>query len=257
MIRLILIFFILICAFAFNKTYAADIRSEAYIIKNLTDNVVLSERNTTEILSPASITKLMTVLVVLDSGASLNERLTVPKTDDSSNRIQPGMIFTRAELIKLALVTSDNKAARTLGYYDPDFISKMNMKAVELGMTNTHFVETTGRNYDNLTTVDDLLLLLEAVKSNLAYQEAASIVKLSLYQTIKNKMLTIIGRNTNPMAGDKRIMIAKTGFTNAAHFCIASIVRDGEKEYAIILLGSPNKKTRLSDFKHALSIIGV
>jgi D-alanyl-D-alanine endopeptidase (penicillin-binding protein 7) len=247
---------ILACLFALQPTHATEIHSEAYIVKNLTDNVVLSERNTTEVLTPASITKLMTVLVVLESGARLDEALVVPKTDDTSARIRPGMVFTRAELIQLALVASDNKAAHTLGHYDPDFVSKMNAKARELGMVNTHFIEPTGRNYGNVTTAEDLLLLLQAVRSHLSYQEAASTVKFSLYQRIKKKVLTIIGRNTNPMAGDKRIMIAKTGFTNAAHFCIASIVRDGDKEYAIILLGSPNKKTRLADFRNALTIIG-
>jgi D-alanyl-D-alanine endopeptidase (penicillin-binding protein 7) len=250
--------FLLAILFAlFGICQAAEIHSEAYIVKNLTDGVVLAEHNTTEILSPASITKLMTVLVVFESGAPLDESLVVPKTEDTSNRIRPGMVFTRGELIKLALVASDNKAARTLGYYDPDFVDKMNAKAQELGMVNTHFVEPTGRNYDNVTTVDDLLILLQAVKSNLTYQEAASTVKLSLMQKIKKRIFRIVGHNTNPMAGDKRIMIAKTGFTNAAHFCIASIVRDGDKEYAIILLGERNKKERLLDFRHALAMIGV
>jgi D-alanyl-D-alanine endopeptidase (penicillin-binding protein 7) len=252
MIRWLLI---LTCLFALNPTNATEIHSEAYIVKNLTDGVVLSERNTTEVLTPASITKLMTVLVVLDSGSRLDEALVVPRTDDTSNRIRPGMVFTRDELIQLALVASDNKAARTLGN-EPGFVEKMNAKARELGMAHTNFVEPTGRNYSNVTTVEDLLVLLQAVRPHLSYQEAASTVKFSLYQRIKKKALTIIGRNTNPMAGDKRIMIAKTGFTNAAHFCIASIVRDGEKEYAIILLGSPNKKTRLADFRNALTMIG-
>lgn len=237
-------------------TSHAEIATDSYLVKNLTDNVIIAEHNTSAILSPASITKMMTVLVVMDSGASMDEKLVVPKTPDTSSRIRPGMVFTRRELIQLALVSSDNKAAHTLGHYDPQFVDKMNEKAKELGMVNTHFVEPTGRNYDNVTTAEDLLILLQAVRPNLTYVESAATVKFSLYQRAKNKILKIVGHNTDPMAGNDKIVIAKTGFTNAAKFCIASIVKQGDKEYAIILLGSPNKQIRLRDFKEAMTMVG-
>jgi serine-type D-Ala-D-Ala endopeptidase (penicillin-binding protein 7) len=234
----------------------AQLHSEAYLVKNLTDNVVITEHNTSSVLTPASITKLMTVLVVLDSGAPMDEKLVVPNTTDTSPRIQAGMTFTRQELIQLALVSSDNKAARTLGHFDPQFVNKMNEKAKALGMANTHFVEPTGRNYDNVTTAEDLVLLLEAAKPNLAFVESAATVKLSFVQRVKNRIRKIVARPTNPMAGNEKILVAKTGFTNAAKFCIASIVRQDGKDYAIILLGSPNKTTRLRDFKQAMTMLG-
>lgn len=233
----------------------AQLKSEAYLVKNLTDNVVITEHNTTEVVTPASITKLMTVLVVLDSGAPMDEKLTVPNTPDTSSRIRAGMTFTREDLIQLALVSSDNKAARTLGHFDPQFVDKMNEKAKELGMENTRFVEPTGRDYDNVTTAEDLVLLLEATKKNLAFVESAATVKFSLVQRVKNRIRKIVARATNPFAGHEQILVAKTGFTNAAKFCIASIVKQDGKEYAIILLGSPNKKTRLRDFKQAMSML--
>ena len=239
--------------------FAKDISSKSYIIQNLSTGEIVSTGNSSDALPIASITKLMTALIVIDSQKPLNELLQVPKSGDTSSRIKPGLAISREELIRLALIASDNKAAKTLAIHDnenlEEFVDKMNAKALELGMTHTHYVDPSGIGSGNVSTVEDLIILLNTVKFYSQFNIAAATPKMSLLVRTKNKILHIVGINTNPLAGKEYVQIAKTGFTNAAGFCIATIIRINKQEYVVVLLGNPSKKERMNNFNQAMAII--
>lgn len=245
--------------FFMNLSMANTISSKSYIIQNISTGEIVATGSANDALPIASITKLMTILIVIDSKKSLEELLEVPRSNDTSSRIKPGLSISREELIRLALIASDNKAAKTLAYHDnenlEEFVEKMNARASALGMTHTHYVDPSGIGSGNVSTVEDLIILLNTVRFYSEYNIAAATAKMSLFVKVKHKILHIIGVNTNPLAGKEYVQIAKTGFTNAAGFCIATIIKINNQEYAVILLGNPSKKDRMNNFNQAMNII--
>lgn len=197
----------------------------------------------------ASITKLMTVLVVLESDADLNELITIKRQKiEGSRNLTHGMQVSRRELINLSLVASDNLAAKTLALAHPlgydEFVSTMNSTAAKLGMTDTVYVEPTGLLL-NKSTAWDLHLLNDAVKKHKEFGAAAMTAQTTANTVnLKGIVKHVIIRNTSMFAGKYDIAVGKTGFTNPAGWCISMVVTHRGKEFDIIILGSPNKKTR-------------
>jgi D-alanyl-D-alanine carboxypeptidase len=224
-------------------------QAQSILVFDRTSNRIVEGFNTTAQLPIASITKVMTVYVVLESNADLNELITIKRQRiEGSRNLTPGMRVSRRELITLSLVASDNLAAKTLalahpGGYD-DFVNLMNSTAAKIGMTDTVYVEPTGLLL-NKSTAWDLHLLNGAVKKYKEFSAAAMTAQttadtVNLKGIIKHVMI----RNTSMFAGKYDITVGKTGFTNPAGWCISMVVTHKGKEFDIIVLGSPDKKTR-------------
>jgi D-alanyl-D-alanine endopeptidase (penicillin-binding protein 7) len=224
-------------------------QAQSILVFDRTSNRIVEGFNTTVQLPIASITKVMTVYVVLESNADLNELITIKRQRiEGSRNLTPGMRVSRRELITLSLVASDNLAAKTLalahpGGYD-EFVSLMNSTAAKIGMTDTVYVEPTGLLL-NKSTAWDLHLLNGAVKKHKEFGAAAMTAQttadtVNLKGIVKHVMI----RNTSMFAGKYDISVGKTGFTNPAGWCISMVVTHHGKEFDIIVLGSPNKKTR-------------
>ena len=208
--------------------------------------------------SIASLTKLMTAMVVLDSGMDLNKKIKITKADidrvkRTTSRLPIGSKLSRYELLKAALISSDNRAAFALSRSYPSgrkgFINAMNVKAIQLGMQNSQFRDPTGLDKRNISTAKDLLKLVRA-----AYQYSV-IRKLttSPSESIKiGKKKNSIGfNNTNPLVrrGIWNIGLSKTGFIREAGRCLVlQTVIDGEP-IIIVLLNSYGKLTRFADVK--------
>lgn len=207
---LLLILFPLICN-------ATPITAKSWLVTDA--GKVVGGLNTKEVRPIASITKLMTVMVYLDAHGSLTS-----KTDQ--------------ELVQRALVSSDNRAARRLCDAYPggkdDCIFMMNLKARELGMTNTKFLEPTGLSVFNISNTEDLVRLVHAAS------EYPEIVKAS---NVKNG-------NTNPLVAKRKLTISKTGFINAAGGCIV-LMKD---QRVVVILGSKNTRTRIPEADALLKI---
>lgn len=248
-----------------NKTAAArpktaagkhgpDIRSSAVLIVDESDSSVLLSKNADVAVPIASITKLMTALVVLDADLPLDERIKVTREDHaidkgSVSRLTVGSTLTRGELLHLALMSSENHAAYALGRtYEggiPAIVAAMNTKARVLGMKRTRFTDTTGLSSGNIASPEDLVKLVAAAAENPFIRkystDADEIVQIGRYP--------VEYRTTNNLArkADWDIIVQKTGYTQAAGRCLVMKAIIDEKPVIMVLMNSYGKYTRTAD----------
>lgn len=229
------------------------------LLYDITNNRVIKGSLDSSPMSIASISKLMTVYTVLSDNQKLDQVLTVPKATVHSSRIRAGMELTRRDLIQLALVSSDNLAAHTLAYHGIGgfelFVLRMNLYAQHLGMVNTGFVEATGLSAENHSSIRDLLLLTNAVSKFPEVTQAASSNRTVVTSNVHNRRVSIRGNPTNKLFGQEGVKVIKTGFTNAAGFCIAMVVEKHNTRYNIVVLGSKTKYERERIVNSMLSTI--
>jgi D-alanyl-D-alanine endopeptidase (penicillin-binding protein 7) len=231
------------------------LRSSAVLVIDAETGEVLHSKNAAAVVSIASITKLMTAMVTIDSGLPLDEPITITADDAQSAqakrraRVPVGATLTRAELLQLALMASENVAAVAVGRAYPGgmdaFVAAMNAKAHELEMTGSRFVEPTGLSSENVSTAEDLAKLVRAAKDYALIAE---------YSTTPNADFTIRGRrvafaNTNGLVRGHswEIGLSKTGFINAAGRCLVMQATVATRSLIIVLLDSWGKYTRIGD----------
>jgi D-alanyl-D-alanine carboxypeptidase len=231
------------------KTKSPVEPARAVLVFNKTTGTVADQLNAHTAIPIASVTKLMTAFVVLESHADMDEKLVViPQKIEGSRVLRTGMTITRRELLNLALISSDNLAAKLLAVHHPQgydsFINEMNTTAQRLGMVNTHYIEPTGL-LQNTSTAWDLHLLNQAIAKYKTFSDAAMSASASAdAQNKRGIWQRFVIHNTNAFAGKYNIIIGKTGFTNPAGWCIDMRIGYREQEFDIIVLGSPNKKIR-------------
>jgi D-alanyl-D-alanine endopeptidase (penicillin-binding protein 7) len=215
---------------------------------------VLYGKNTGVVAPIASITKLMTAMVTLDANLPLDERVAITEDDidtykGTRSRLPVGTTLTRAEMLHLALMASENRAASSLGNSYPGgpaaFVAAMNAKAAALGMNDTRFVEPTGLSSENVSSAPDLAKLVTAAKGYPLIRE---------YSTSTSYDVDIRGRrvafgNTNGLvrSGDWDIGVSKTGFIREAGRCLVMQARVATRSVIIVLLDSWGSFTRIAD----------
>ena len=215
-----------------SNTKPLSITANSWLVADEYGKVIQSS-NIEQQRAIASITKLMTAMVVLDANQDLDEHIGK---------------YTRRETLQLALVHSDNKAADRLCEYYPNgkeyCIKAMNAKARYLQMPNTHYVEPTGLSVFNVSTATDLVKLVIAAKEYPAVVEAA---KMSAVK-IKIKKKWLIFRNTNPIIGQRHeFLVSKTGYIRASGGCIVMLVDTEIGRRIVVVLGSKNTHTRIPE----------
>jgi D-alanyl-D-alanine endopeptidase (penicillin-binding protein 7) len=229
------------------------------IIYNLTSNQVLSSNQQGEKVSIASISKLMTVYTVLSQNQPMNERLKVTGKHITNTKISKGMILTRIDLIKLSLISSDNLAAITLSENFPGgrakFIRAMNKHAVELNMMQSGFVEPTGLSVMNFSTVGDIVKLTKAVSVFDIVQSSAQSSNLITHYSRGKSDTKLSSNPTTKYFGQRGIITIKTGFTNAAGYCITMLINVNNQLYNITVLGAKTKQQREAIIKKSLAAI--
>jgi D-alanyl-D-alanine endopeptidase (penicillin-binding protein 7) len=234
-----------------------DVRAEAAIIYNPTTGEVLWEDHAQDQRSIASITKVMTALVFLESGASLSEPMTVVKSDvsrASTTYLRNGFKLTAEDLLNLLLVGSDNAAARALARISPygaqGFIAKMNEKAVELGLVNTRYADPSGLLADNVSSAYDQARLIAHASAD---ERVGGIMRKQTYSTQSGKQ-TITARSTNQIvrSGDIDVVGGKTGFINRSGYCLATLLRLPQtgQEVAVVVLGAKSNASRFWETRH-------
>lgn len=223
--------------------------ARAVLIFDRASNKIVDEKNIHNAMPIASVTKLMTAYVVLESKADLNEKIIIRRQKiEGSPVLKDGMVVTRNELLHLALISSDNLAAKMLAVANPQgydsFIAEMNSTAQRLGMKDTSFIEPTGL-LPNTSTAWNLHLLNTASSKYSIFRDAA-MSKTSNQEAQNKKGLwqRLAIRNTNAFAGEYDIKVGKTGFTNPAGWCISMLIKHQGQEFDLIVLGSPTKKVR-------------
>ena len=212
---------------------------------------VLKEQESDLVRPIASISKLMVGL--LSSEQDLEERLLIPTTRTVQTTI-PRKVesLSRRELLTLALVRSDNFAAQILCNNLPNCVEQMNAKALELGMSKTHYEEPTGLSKENVSTANDLLKLLLVAYRHPILGELSSMPNAEIPTDKK----PIKVRNTNPLTSKFEILLSKTGYTNPAGGCLVMIMNSAVGKRILILLGSKNNKTRIPDMERLVKDLG-
>lgn len=220
-----------------------------YAVWKIDNEEYLEGANTERIRPIASMTKMMTALVVLRSGIDLREIVTITGPE-GSRYIRPGMKMSREQLIELTLVSSDNLASRTLAETYPggynQFISDMNTTASMLGMASTHYEDSTGLTPKNVSTPSDLKTLALATKPWGVFTLAANTSRFitDATVTVKNTLrnVSINSGNTNrQMIGVVDIVGAKTGFTSAAGHCLTMLYNSNGSQYLLVVMGSKSR----------------
>ncbi len=229
--------------------------SKALIVNQNTGEVLYAK--STGVSTPiASVTKLMTAMVLLDQHLSLDEVIAVGDGDvdtlkGTSSRLRVGTELSRRDMLQLALMSSENRAASALARTSPigitNFVAAMNAKATELGMAHTHFVDPTGLNSENVSTAEDLVKM---VKAAYQYPEIRSITTTPQYDVALNGYRRPTEfRNTNILVrnGSWDIGLSKTGYINEAGRCLVMQAQIADQPLIIVLLDSWGKYTRIGD----------
>lgn len=229
------------------------IRSGSVLVMATDDSTVLLSRNAEVVAPIASITKLMTALVVLDARQSLDEELEITKDDRAAggdhSRLTIGATLTRGEIMHLALMSSENRAAHALARNYPGGLAAavraMNVKAQALGMQHSHFVEPTGLSEQNVATPQDLVKLVLAAAGHPSIRHYST----DQEHSVKVGRHEVEFRNTNTLVKkpDWDIVVQKTGYTQAAGRCLVMQARIDDRPVVMVLLNSFGKYTRVAD----------
>jgi len=245
-----------VAAEATSQHASADpqLRSNSALVFDETNSRVLYSKNADAVAPIASITKLMTALVVLEAGQPLDETLTVENADRSSqkgaaSRLAIGTKLSRRELLHLALMSSENRAAHALGRNYPGGLAAcvraMNAKARALGMMHTRFFDPTGLDDRNVASPRDLSKLVIAASRNLTISELSTDDRYSV--KVGHSMLEF--RNTNNLVTKPawNIVVQKTGYISEAGKCLVMKAIINGRAVVIVLLDSFGKYTRTAD----------
>lgn len=232
-----------------HKVHRTGIKTNPNVLLiNVTDNNVLENTLPEHRGSIASISKLMTVYTVLTAKQDMDEVIPVVSTLSNHTRLSKGMHLSRKDLIMLSLIHSDNLAAKTLadnyiGGYEA-FMVQMNKNTKTLQMHNTVFYDPTGLHSGNISSTKDIIFLTNAVSQFHIVREAAQSQDYKVTATKGKKTYTIAARPTSTFFGKEGIITLKTGFTNAAGFCITMLVSKQDKLYNLVILGARSSQER-------------
>ena len=230
------------------------LRSAVALVQDVASGETLIAKNQGAVLPIASITKLMTAMVILDAGVSLEQRVAISDEDydlvkGTRSRLRPGTVLTRDELLLLALMSSENRAAFSLARTYPGgtaaFVAAMNDKARALGMADTHFIDPTGLSSSNVSTAQDLARMVRAAHEYPLIRQ---------YSTRESATVHSLGRaldyrNTNGLVRSSQweIGLSKTGYISEAGRCLVMRVRLASREVIVVLLDSWGKLSRVGD----------
>ena len=231
-----------------------SLRSASALVQDADTGEIVFNKNSEAVVPIASITKLMTAMVILDRGLDLESRVVLAREDadtlkGSRSRLKTGTVLTRDELLLLALMASENRAAAALGRTYPGgteaFVAAMNQKAADLGMADSRFVDPTGLSSNNVSSARDLAKLVHAAHGYELIRE---------YSTRDRATVNAFGkklsfRNTNGLVRNSHweIGLSKTGYISEAGRCLVMRVRVASKDLIVVLLDSWGRHSRVGD----------
>lgn len=232
------------------------LKSGSVLILDQDHATVLYSRNSDVAAPIASITKLMTALVVLDAKQSLGEPLQITADDRdlpkaSFSRLAVGTTLSRGDLMHLALMSSENRAAHALGANYPGgmtaMVAAMNAKAATLGMSNSHFVDPTGLSSLNVASPEDLARLVMAASKNPTIREYSTDPSYAV--RVRRHLVEFHNTDNLVKNRDWNITVQKTGFINEAGKCLVMNAVIDRRSVIIVLLDSYGRYTRVADAK--------
>jgi D-alanyl-D-alanine endopeptidase (penicillin-binding protein 7) len=241
-------------------TTLPQLKSSSVLVVDQSDSSVLYSRRPDVAAPIASITKLMTALVVLDAKQPLNQLLQITQAETDLprggvSRLTVGTVLSRGDLMHLALMSSENRAAHALGVNYPGglpaMVSAMNAKAAALGMTHSHFVDPTGLSSDNVASPEDLSKLVIAASHNPRIREYSTDQR----YIVRVRSHLVEFHNTDNLVANPawNIIVQKTGYISEAGKCLVMEAVIEGRNVVIVLLDSVGKLTRVADAKRVKS----
>lgn len=233
-----------------------ELASVHALIVDLKSGNTLFQKNAQRVVPIASVTKLMTAIVVLDAKLAMDEQIAIevkdsPQMENVYSRVRLHSQLSRREVLRLALMSSENRAAAALAHAYPGgyhaFLLAMNHKAAALGMTNSYFVEPTGLSPFNVSTAQDLMLLLKAANRYATIRELTTSVKAD--ENFSNPRYVLAFYNTNPLIKKDNwdIRLSKTGYTDEAGRCLVMLSRINGRDIGMVFLDSFGKRSHIGD----------
>ena len=231
------------------------LRSKAALVVDQFGNT-LYEREADQPMPIASVTKLMTAMVILDAGLPTDEKIEITKADRdmrrlTGSRLRPGSSLTRGELLTLALMASENRAAAALGRTYPGgtgaFVDAMNRKADELGMHQSRFADAAGLDADNVATAQDLARMVLAAMQYPAIRDATTRSSVDVRPLTKRGPLRYVNTNRLLRNGKWDIQVSKTGYINESGRCLVMHTQLNGTPTVMVLLNSFGKLTPFGD----------
>lgn len=264
-IRHSLVSLLLICscvAVASNAHAAAkaprqqELAAGSALLVDLQTNQVLYSSNPDVVVPIASVTKLMTAMVALDAKLPLEQVLPITIRDTQEmkgvfSRVRVGSVISRRDMLLLTLMSSENRAAASLAHHYPGghtaFVAAMNAKAKALGMHHTRYVEPTGLSEHNVSTANDLVLLLKATRQYPLISELSTTREKTV--AFHKPNYTLGFRNTNALVrkADWSVQVTKTGYTDEAGHCLVMRTVMNKRPVAFVVLDAFGKYTHMAD----------
>jgi len=240
--------------------------ARSYILVDEDSGEILADKSADEVMPMASLTKLMTALVVLESKIDWNKKIKVQKADVALDKtIMPGEEVTTSTLLALSLIPSSNNATNALvraaGFNTKDFVAKMNKKAIDFDLTATHFVEPTGIDPHNVSTARDVAQLSRIALANKQIRDIASRPELNWTGTgTKGKKFVRLVKNTNRLLDDSvtshptyRIIGSKTGHIEEGGYSLMVFAQSKNRRRLIaVVLGATNHFARFQEVDELL-----
>lgn len=231
------------------------LRSASALVMDAGGNIIYG-KDTDSVRSIASITKLMTAMVVLDAELPLDEKITITKADRdlirlTGSRLDYGASLSREEMLLLALMSSENRAAAALGRTYPGgteaFVTAMNQKAASLGMANSRFADAAGLRSENVSTANDLMRMVKAAEAYPLITRATTTPRLQVHPYRNRGHLNYVNTNRLLKNASWDIELSKTGYINEAGRCLVMQATIEGEDVSIVLLNSFGKLTPFGD----------
>ncbi len=226
------------------------------LVLDASSDIAIYSKAAQEVTPIASLTKLMTAMVTLDANQPMDERISVGIEDidflkGSSSRLRLGIELPREEMLRLALMASENRAASTLARHYPGgtsaFVAAMNAKATLLGLEHTHFIDSTGLSPQNVSTAGDLARMVAAAAQYPVIRQFTTTQ--SHYVSVEPTGQVVGFNNTNGLVKSPQwdIQLSKTGYIREAGRCLVMMANIASKPFVIVLLDSLGKYSRVAD----------
>ncbi|MGX9460334.1 D-alanyl-D-alanine endopeptidase [Shewanella sp. A14] len=238
------------------KQTLQELASSSAMLVDLATNEVLYSSNPHQTVPIASVTKLMTAMVTLDAKLPLNEKISIKISDSRvmrnvHSRVRIGSEVSRKNMLLMTLMSSENRAATSLAHHYPGgfkaFVRAMNDKATALGMTQTHYAEPTGLSPENVSSANDLILLLKASQQYPLLGKLSSTNK--KHVIFQKPRYALDFHNTNKLVfkDNWNIALTKTGYTSKAGHCLVMLTEMNKRKVAFVVLDSFGKYTHMAD----------
>jgi D-alanyl-D-alanine endopeptidase (penicillin-binding protein 7) len=240
----------------FTKDGDPNVKSSGVLVFDPNSGQTLFSKNADQVSPIASITKLMTAMVVLDAKLAMEEPIEISADDidllkNTRSRLPIGSHFRRDDLLRLALMASDNRAASALGRNYPGglsaFVAAMNAKAISLGLTQTHYVDSSGLSPANVSSPQDLAKLVAAAAKYPLITEYSTTGAVNVTLPDSKRKLNFVNTNALVRNSDWKIGLSKTGYINEAGKCLVMQAMIANQPVVIVLLDSWGRLTRVAD----------